>query len=355
MKFYSLSLQFYLGLACIIALLTTVFLGPLYIATNYSPETISAELIKENSGAFGRYLKRLKSENGVLILGTSETSNQLGGQNYWGFLQSDSTSKIRYDVLGGAGRTASKYFPLILQNSSALEGLKVCYYVNPTYWRQSLNTYNPTYTKRYLSESLIAYSMPELIQLDLLQFVNPGNTLKLDVMTGLSHISSSLINYPIDFYFHDLKDQRINRNKKGDFLSYTTEQKRELKAGIDSIVNTTPKFWSVEKNRQFPKVDSSSYRYVELRGFIKLCKQKNVELSLFLGPYNQIMCKQNNPEYIPDYEEVLDRIRAIANEENTPLIDASYLSYEWGTLIDAQHTSRYGGWVSAKLIKEHYE
>jgi hypothetical protein len=121
-----------------------------YSATDGQLYTIRHQELRDNNTLYTDLLvQSIRDNNGYLVLGTSE-SDYMNGENYYDFLNADTTLKCRFSLIAGAGRTACTYFPLIQSNKN-IGGLKIIYFVNPAYWCNKLARSNADYFFRYTS------------------------------------------------------------------------------------------------------------------------------------------------------------------------------------------------------------
>lgn len=356
MNFYSLSVQYKLGCSAILSLLTCMIVLPIGILLITPSTSVTPELIKENSSTLFRFLAKLKNDDGVLILGTSETGNDLDSDNYWGFLQTDVNTQIRYEVFGGAGRSAGMYFPAILSNPEAFSNLKILYYVNPTYWRPGLNYHEESYVSRYISSNSIRANYNALLDRNMIPFVDPES--KLSQAAVFETSTDYALNFVRDLYYHDLPQlsETVTDPLLRDFTQYSLGQQKVLQNGINPIVNATYSFIKGYPKFQFPGIaKDKTYRTNELKSFLSLCKEFNIKLTIYVGPYNKIMGASQNLDFSNDYNEVIQMIKNLCVEWETPYISGDIYSDSTFTFNDVQHTSKYGGWLAAKQIKEYYE
>jgi hypothetical protein len=144
-------------ISAILALVISLVIIPLtIILINPTPLSMPKGIrIKSGSRLFYNFLEEIKQRDDILVLGTSETGNSLNGNNYYSLLNRDKEFNQSVHVLGGAGRSANIYFPLILDNPKAFKDLNIIYYINPTYWREGLNQFSIAYLNRYIESSLV--------------------------------------------------------------------------------------------------------------------------------------------------------------------------------------------------------
>jgi hypothetical protein len=341
-----------------------ILLMPLCLSQITLPQalTIRGTLVQEDSRAFHRFIESIKRENGVLIIGTSETDNKLSGSNYWNVLNNEKENKHGFSVIAGAGRDPSVYFPLILNHPELFKGLRILVYINPTYWRFGLNNFNNDYFIRYVSRDVAIRARSAAKQRGLYQdFMKPAlyDSIALDNLEiSLRDKIQFMVREFRSYFFYDFKrlldhSEDIEKKKNISF-PYSDAEIAQLKKGLNLDYNVQDGYLST--NNLFPSIDiDSQYRYKVLFEFINLCKENDILATFYLGPYNAIYCNKKNPELASAYEDVLKYIRMIVSDSGYPLIDGTDQSKIPGTFIDVQHFSKYGAYLSAKQIKEHYE
>jgi hypothetical protein len=343
-------------------IVTTLIPFPLIWIQLPQANTINGAYLKEGNRAYEVFVRGIKNSNGVLILGTSETDNKLDGLNYWGFLNKDKLVKPYFSILAGAGRTSSIYFPLILKNPEVFKKLKILLYINPTYWRHGLSNFNTFYYTRYIGPFLFTNTKNAVMQRGLYsKFMKLAllDTLFADgVQLGLKEQIYQNVNTFKSYYNYDLARILFNSEnmiKDQTFDPISHEQIAEYKKGVDSSYNATFSFIAKDAP-PFPQIDTeSTFRYEELKEFLLLCNDYQINVTVYLGPYNSVYCKKKNPELIEQYEEVMTNIRMIIANAGVPFIDGSSISYTPGTFLDVQHISKYGAFITAQQIKKHYE
>ena len=312
--------------------------------------------VKKGNRIFYNFLEQLKQEKGILVLGTSETGNQLDGNNYFSILNKDKEFNKPVYAFGGAGRAANVYFPLILDNPKAFENLELIYYINPTYWRNGLNKFSEDYFKRYVDDGL-AFSVKNKAQRSAIynKFIKDGAEIK----SYFPFITERITDNFKSFYYHNLTNLIANKipikSSKIDIKNFYNDQKlKGFKQKINLEYNVTDEF--LKKNSPFPAIDtSSSYQYELLYNFIKLTKQYNINCTFYLGPYNEIYCNQQSPELKKEHQKVVRNIRQLLIKNDAVFIDGSAQSTIPGTFTDIQHISEYGAYLTAIQIKEYYE
>jgi len=280
------------------------------------------------------------------------------GNNYWGILNKDSAINRTFSVLYGAGRCSHVYFPLILKSPKYFENLEVLCYINPTYWRLSLNNFDQTYFNRYVDSTLVYLIQKEAQALGIYeQFMKPVFKESNSTM-NYKHI----INYYLDdyksFFYYDL-DKALSgdytKESMPEFKKYYTKEKIEaFRNKINLEYNATDEF--LKLGASFPVIDTAStFQYEMLSKFIMLCKKYNIRCTFYLGPYNEIYCKKKTPKLLAQHRKVIKVLMQILTDSGMPFIDGSHLSIIPGTFIDVQHTSEYGGYLIANQLKEYYE
>lgn len=321
---------------------------------------ISAASVRKNDPYFHKFIQNIKFNNGVLILGTSE-SGPLGGYNYTELLNSDSEIKKSFSVFYGAGRFCEMYLPLIAESPELWKDLEVLVFVNPTYWRQGLNQPSETYQKRYLDKCLVENSKDKLDDYDF-------DYLLGDIHASLRVKKMEMINNYLEVNVESLFYNNLNsyftpnsgvygyfRRKKSSPIGLNVLD--SLKAEIDSNYNAKHAFVETNKdNLVFPFVDSSQYRYRALNSFIKMCADNEIKATYIIGPYNGVMIdKLAVQSTIDDYKKLRTDILHFFTSKNQKIIDLTDLSDEKSTFIDVQHHSAYGGYLIYNRLKEYYE
>ena len=356
----NLSTQARFGKIILVSFLVVIII-PIFPIKLGSPQalTVNTKYVREDSPTFHKFLEGIKSNNGVLIIGTSETANSLHGNNYWHMLNKDRKVKPRFSVLAGAGRSSYVWFPIILANQHRFKDLQVLYYINPTYWRNDLNYFNNAYYERYNSSTLIQKIAPEAKRFKLWSFVSPYALQHLGSGGWMAELKNKLKDYGgLSFYSYDVNEyinSRFIREKNVNYSSPSPSDLNLWKKGLNLEYNTSDEYALVNGPKGILPVDiASSFQYDALAAFIKLSKQVKIKLLILIGPYNGILARRSSPAVISDYDKLLINIKEILVSSNTPFIDASDLSYEGGTFRDAQHLSAYGAWKIEQKIVDYY-
>ncbi len=345
-------------LAAFLSLIVSLIIIPIIIILINPKQTSMPKGIdiKNGSRIFYKFLNNVKEENGILVLGTSETGNSLNGNNYYSILTKDEEFNRNVYALGGAGRSANVYFPLIMDNPKAFKNLNLIYYINPTYWRKGLNNFNEAYFNRYLDSNLVNQVKYFIL--------NQG---KYKEFLNDKQIVKSNVNFLIDrkikdfksLYSNDLSiflNNTVNKNKlKINIQNLYNESKlKYFKEKINLKFNATEEF--LKKNIEFPVVDKKSdFQLQMLNSFIDMCKDYEINCTYYLGPFNEIYCSQKNPDLVPDHKQVLKKIKDLLKNKNVGYIDGTDLSKISGTFSDVQHISEYGAYLTAIQIKKYYE
>jgi hypothetical protein len=323
--------------------------------------------IKSADPVFYDFINDVKKTNGIILLGTSETSNWLAGKNYYTLLSKDKDFDKTVYPLAGAGRLANMYFPLILNNSEAFDGLEMIYYINPTYWRTDLCNFNDEYFERYVDFSIVqkikhlekekgVYN--DFLRLSLPNYISAFSNKLVEDYKGLFVNKLTRIlgtNEIDDKEVIVVEKQKASSKDKIDIGNYYTPEELEAERNkINFEYNATDKY--LTKNVKSPEIDNSStYQYDLLKAFILLCKDYNINCTFYLGPYNEIYCMAKNPEFIDEHRQTIKNIRQLLIENEVDFIDGTSLSNVQGTFMDIQHISEYGAYLTALQIKEYYE
>jgi hypothetical protein len=366
----------------LLALIISLIIIPLIIiSTDITPFTKPKGIhVKSGSRVFYNFLEKIKDKNDILVLGTSETGNNLNGNNYYSLLNKDKEFNKSVYSFGGAGRSANVYFPLILDNPEAFRNLDVIYYINPTYWRKELNKFSKPYFNRYVDSSF-AYSVKDLAEKkDIFNdFMNPASNTGNIALNNLKFSLNRTIDNFRSLYYNDLNSiltqinstshtkknitQRITALSKHKVsaiekidikMVFDSNKINELKQQINLEFNATNHF--LEQEADFPSIDTeSNYQYEMLTSFIQLCKKYEINCTFYVGPYNEVYCQNKKPSLINEHREVLKNIKQILINNKVDLIDGTSISSVPGTFIDIQHISEYGALLTALQIKKHYE
>jgi len=345
--------------SAISTLVIVVFIVPALIViqdVGGSIEIPQGKYIKAGNRIFFDFIEQLKSNGDVLILGTSETGRSLDGMNYWGLLDKDSTLSKRYFSFGGAGRCSYVYFPLLLDNPKAFDGLNVVLYINPTYWRKGLNMFREDYYSRYVDNQLLGPVKSKATELGIYQeFMKPVEPSfsfpiyggrKIDDFRSLFYYDLNRILYPKsspDF------QKSINIDSTG-----LRKVENEMEQKINFQYNVTEEY--LKLGSSFTVIDTDSdFQSNMLRAFIKLVIKTNINCLFYVGPVNEIYGQEKNPEFLEDHYAAIDEIKEILESSNMKYLDGTNQGKIPGTFDDVQHISELGAYLTAIQIKEYYE
>jgi len=363
-----------LGVAVLIAF-ALIVISPFIFNSVYHSKIDAVELacqpytslgvdVKDNTLAFKNFIYTIKRKNGILVLGTSESDIHHIG-NYQGFLNKYFDCGHKFSYLAGAGRSFHVYFPVFLNNKELFKGLKIIYFINPTYWRGGLNYFHLGYYDRYNNLKMVFEARDDMKEYGLY------NEMGEPYVATFTKDSSEVF---INAYFNDFRqfyvdlfggDNQVNKggNSGNSNLNCVQEIVEE---GIDSskiqdflkeiILEENISYeYSKLNDSNFVQISSSDFQWKALKGFNEICKDLDIDVTYFLGPYNAIYCKNYNPEYQDQHEKLLVELKALLKEENANYIDGTGLSYIPGTFLDKQHHSEYGAWLIAEKIANYYE
>jgi hypothetical protein len=352
------------GIYICVVLFVLLLVGGISKYEYLSPEpnkqvyTINGFDIKFNGQSTMYYFfKSIKNNNGYLCIGTSE-STSLDDGNYFDFINADSSLNFKFSKLTGAGRTCGLFMPMLMLNRDVVKDLKIIYFINPVYWRTDLSNPLTVYWSRYSNydinastkfedENEIALFKPVQAYMDILPIKdkffetveNRIRNLRKPYFEGLR-----LKLKPEEFI---AKHEYVSTNKSLD--SYDNFGEIDIEK-IDTV-------WNIRKNFEnkggFKPIDTSTnYRYEELESFVKLCDYLNIDAHFIVGPYNWRFVSEYDPNSIDEYENCINKIKSILQENNSSVIDMSYISYLPGTFIDYQHHSSYGAYLIYKELKQ---
>lgn len=360
-----------IGLLSLVALIGfTVFLWIFITKENVFPpidkqhEQINALEVKDNTKAFRDFLITIKKDKGVLVLGTSESGN-IDGYNYWELLNADPEIDRKFSVFYGAGRFCEKYIPLIQNNPEAWDGIELLIFVNPTYWREGLNSFHEEYQERYLNTTVIREARTNFADKKAFDQLFGGGA-----NTKTAGISDQ-INQFIDANIHPLYYNNLNTALGNSIVSpytpfsevatdikqLTTPVKLDsIKHLVDSVHNCAPDHLAKNSPAHLVALNKeSNYRFTALNQMILLCSKHNIKVHFVLGPYNGVA----SDSYLQtgttnDYKRLVKKVAKLLTSSKQPFTDLSTLSHTTFTFRDQQHHSAYGGYLIYQGIKDFY-
>ena len=349
-----------LWISALTALLVIAFF-PLYISFLPSKETAivipKGGEIKMGNHIFYDFLKKVKEEDALLVLGTSETGNLLKGNNYYGLLNKDKSFTTKVYHLGGAGRNSNVYFPFLLDHPEVFKGMNILVYLNPTYWRKGLNQFSEGYYTRYVSDAL-TYKVKRKAEEK--EIYSTFMTMQNEKSFAPELTAESLKDEYTSYFYHGLSNYitppvaDTAHTKYLNIFELQDVDTTEYLADINLNYNVTDEYYAL--NGGFPAIDStSSYQDELLAAFVGLLKENNINCTFYIGPYNAVFCKHKDSTLLPAYEETLTKIKSYLDQEEMEYIDGTSISYQTGTFIDVQHIGEYGAYLTAKQIKTYYE
>ena len=352
------------GIFILIALVVILVVGKLFIP-DYPVQHVDEQILKlkgkhfrfDDSPHVSEFIQSVKSRNGFICMGTSESTTLRDG-NYYEFLDQDTSYQTRFSILSGAGRSCGMHMPMLLRHQQEVDSLRLIYFINPVYWRSELNHFDKGYWTRYVNYK--AYNNALLKdQQGLLADVSNQYSTELNFGEKFLHYSEYQIRKLRKPFFHDLR-YWLNPLSYLNDLEYLAKAKEGCEqfdyfgyidtSYLDTSWNITHEF----KNRTWlnPMVEDE-YRSIELKNFIKLCNDLGVEVTFVLGPVNEIFIERYKPSYLEGYQNTVQKIRQILQEEHVDWIDVTFLGTVPGSFIDNQHHSSYGAYLIYKEIKKH--
>lgn len=372
-------IKYKLWVSSTIALVVALIIIPIVLLiidipdpTRYKNEYYSTSRIKIPEGIYIKnadpvvydFLDDVKRTNGVIVLGTSETGSWMSGKNYYTLLSYDKDLDRTFFALAGAGRLANVYFPLILNNPDAFDGLEVIYYINPTYWRTDICRFNAAYFDRYVDYTVVQNTKDiakekgiykKFMKLTPSQ-VSSGFTNELiSSYKDIFRVKLNLLLKKEDTVYVKVEKQKCNSLVKCNIENhYTPAELEEERKKINLEYNVTDKY--LTESTSFPEIDTTSnYQYDLLNAFILLCQDYNINCKFYIGPFNEVYCRKMNPELLEDYQNLIINIKQILISQDVDFIDGTSISNIPGTFSDIQHISEYGAYLTALKIKEYYE
>lgn len=354
------------GIFISISLLLLLILGHLLIPSipndiiKQQAFSLNGKHLKYNDDAIvSSFLKSIKDNNGFLVIGTSESTSIKAG-NYYDFLNVDPEVKEHFSVLSGAGRTCGIFIPLMLNHRKEVNSLKIIYMINPVYWRSNLCTFDKGYWNNYNNYKVcrnISLSEKEFEQY--YTVVNPY----FDIL----NIGEKII-FTLEYWFRLLRkpffqdlNYYLNPNKFIENFNYLELNKPGMSFYKDfdrPNLNQIDTSWNISyqyHNRKSlnPISEDVSYRFEELKSFISVTRDLNVDIVYVMGPYNKTFIEKYDLEKLGGYARTVDQIRDILIKENVNFIDATDVAVAKGSFKDQQHHSNYGAYLIYEKIKTH--
>lgn len=323
---------------------------------------IDAVEVKNDSDIFHKFLKGVKTNNGVLVLGTSE-SGSLEGYNYWELLNRDSSIDRKFSVFYGAGRFCEKYFPSIINNPEIWQGMEILVFINPTYWREGLNGYNAAYQERYMNTQLISEARSHFTDKETFDFIYGGG---LDIKYfSLKQLISNIVDSKLKVLYSKNLNSLLGRQEQvvfpfpnGESAALLMDEYRlsEKKKLVNLKYNCIDSYLKEHPDAGLIPVDKGSdYRYKVLKVMFELCAKHNIKAHYIIGPYNGVLAKNMEDKNVfQDYKVLCSEIVSFFKSNKQSITDLTNLSEESGTFIDPQHHSAYGGAMIYDRLKTHY-
>lgn len=307
------------------------------------------------------FIRSIKENNGVLCLGTSE-STELGGLNYYHYLNNDpDLLNTRFSILAGAGRTCGKYIPLLMARRNLFDSLQIIYMINPVYWRNDLSKPSKEYWYRYSG-----YSLGNNLQLNNKdkELFSPVTEYyeKLNFFEKSIQVMESTLRKKRRKYFHDLY-YWINPDRLNNQFDLIPNKKKDLSREINFInsdfsdLDTNWNILKAFKNHHWfdPISASEKYRYKELMAFVLLCKELKINATYIICPFNERFIKNYSPQSLKGYINTTNQIKLILENEQCSYVDATDISGLAGTFNDHQHYSSYGAFLIYKKLKSRFK
>ena len=351
----------WIGVTVVAALLFWVVIACL-IPTFRAPEaskqlyTIRHQELRDNNVLYtDLLLKSIKKQNGYLVLGTSESNARTKG-NYYDFLNTDTTIHCGFSVIAGAGRTPCTYFSLIQSNEN-IKGLKMIFFLNPSYGCGKLASSNVDYFNRYVSPTIYRLSnKPKNQDVDNILKQNEEKIFILD------RVGDCLDYYWVRVrrkFYQDLRF-RFDEEKFSESLTWLDSAMviglPRTCAHPDSSrynyrLNVAASF-DVHSYTLWPHPEET-YRQDELRTMIRLCRERGVDVVFVAGPYNHIAYSKVHPSELPKIQQVVENMQRVLDEEGAKYIDCTDLSTVPGVFEDWQHHTSYGAYLMYQKIKAY--
>jgi hypothetical protein len=323
--------------------------------------TVDAMHVKNDDAYFHDFMKRIRRNNDVLVLGTSESGYQ-DGYNYWELLNADSNIDEQFSVLYGAGRFCERYIPSMINNPEIWSNQKLLVIINPVYWREGLSRFSLEYHERYMDEGEVRKAREKAKRKEDFDLLFSGGG------AGFMKEQMDIANDWLDQNVHELYYGRL-RNffdlEKDEIVHFTNHSPRtglearttpdlleKAKSEILDDFNCTQEFINTGDYLMTELFLNSKYRNTALDYFVELCKELNVQPTFVIGPYNKILTEKNGQEAIAaQYAQLYEDLKSKFDAAGFPYIDATAISDIPHSFIDKQHHSKYGGYLMYQTIK----
>lgn len=293
------------------------------------------------------YVQSIKSNDGYLCLGTSESTSLEQG-NYYDFLNADEGIEQKFTSLAGAGRTAGIHMTWMDKVRDDLDSLKVFYFINPVYWREDLCQLDKEYWTRYCNYELLGSEDSTIANL-MNQAGAAIHRNQLSPLERLSHSTEKSIRDWRTSYSQDLK-YMLNPEAFTRALRLSTSLEPiapDIQAledfELDGTYNVEKRFTNYNWFR--PISPDTSYRWQELRAFINFCEKTNIDVSFIIGPYNQRFIENYQPTALEGYVELNRKLATFLEDEGVGFVDCSGFSRTLGAHKDLQHHSSFGAYL----------
>lgn len=334
-------------------LAAALLLGP-WLIPAYRPTAPAGVPLQAVSGVAWRhddhtevahFLESLRLHDGVLCLGTSETTSLPGG-NWPDFLNG---VEPRFAVLAGAGRTAGVHLPVLAQHAEQLKGLRLIYYINPVYWNAEHGPINPTYWTRYVDPLLLGGvgDLPAALArpiadgraaLPLPQRLNPAGLLRRARKAWFKDLRGWVTSAPLGTPIRPWEGEPPT----------APDPRTDFERGVRADFHHDTWFKPVASD---PAVLEA--RTAELQGFLAACAGWGIEATFILGPFNAPFVRSHAPEAEAGYVRLQADLAQILSASPFPWIDARDLNDLPGAFRDHQHHSSFGAAQIAEKIRAH--
>lgn len=326
--------------------------------------TVDATHAKDDDAFFHLFMRRLRNNKDVLVLGTSE-SGFMDSYNYWELLNADTTIIEDFGVLYGAGRSCERYIPSMLNHPEIWKSQRLLVLVNPVYWREGLSRFNLEYHTRYMNDQEVRKARTKSSRKD-----------DYDLLFGAGATRNISAQVNVVNSFLDKNLHRLFYDRVRGYIGWETEEINHFTIHpkyLSAAARTTPPILTTLRKEILPEFNCTQdfldqgeyamntlvldamYRNTALDYFIHLCKELKIDVTFVIGPYNYILadaCGQQ--DVIKQNEALEEQLRKTFERENMPYIDATEISKVPGSFKDKQHHSKYGGYLLYKCIKDHW-
>jgi hypothetical protein len=361
-KFYMISSMYQYGKFILLLIPVIIVLSVLVIPPYQIPQTseqyftVNGNALKyDDTIVLKAFFESIRKNNGVLCLGTSESTSLEAG-NYYDFLNNDSTISTHFSVLSGAGRTCGIYEWMMIEHPEWFNGLQIIYMVNPAYWRADLCKLNLEYWNRYNNYYICQRASRKLQTTSLKAYFSTLNIYQK-------------ISYSFEYFLKKVS-YALNQNLKYNIMPHKVLDKFSGFSAVKSPLQSfnhfskpnnevTDTIHNVDKDFSHfdwlkPIDEQNKFRYEELNSFITISKKCKANVKYIICPYNEQFLKKKETSQLDAHENWRENILKLFDQANVSIIDATDISKMNNTFTDHQHYNSYAAYLIYMKLKPYY-